>query len=275
MPEGDTIFRTAATLHRALAGKAVTRFETVLAKLARVDDDTPVVGRTIERVIAVGKHLLIELSGDLWLRTHMRMSGSWHIYRPGERWQKRRADMRVVIVTRDFEAVAFNVPIAEFRTSRDLDRDPELRELGPDLLGAAFDAAEAVRLARQHSDCEIADLLLNQHIAAGIGNVYKSEVLFVSGIDPFRMASTISDPDLSTVFERARKLLLLNVRDTRGSNRKTTGSANPSHRLWVYGRGGEPCRKCGTAIEARKQGPDARVTFWCARCQRTPATLIQ
>lgn len=167
----------------------------------------------------------------------MRMSGSWHIYRPGEKWQKRRADMRIVIATGDFEAVAFNVPIAEFQTSRDLEREPELRELGPDLLGPAFDAVEALRRARQHADCEIAELLLNQHIAAGIGNVYKSEVLFLSGIDPFRMASTISDLDIEAVFTLARKLLSLNVRESSG-NRRTTGSANPSCRLWVYGRGG-------------------------------------
>jgi endonuclease-8 len=275
MPEGDTIFRSAATLHRALAGKGVTRFETVLPKLARIDDDTPIAGRTIERVIAAGKHLLIEFSGGLWLRTHMRMSGSWHIYRPGERWQKRRADMRIVIATRDFEAVAFNVPIAEFRTSQELERDPELCELGPDLLGTNFDAVEAVSRVRQRSDCEIADLLLNQHVAAGIGNAYKSEVLFLSGINPFRMASAISDIDLGAIFALARKLLLVNVRDSRGGEimtgrgyRRTTGSTNPSQRLWVYGRGGEPCRKCGTVIAVRKQGPDARLTFWCAKCQR-------
>ena len=124
MPEGDTIFRAARTLHRALAGKPVVRFETVLAQLSRVDDDSPIAGRTVERVRSVGKHLLVEFSGDLVLRTHMRMNGSWHIYRPGERWQRPRSAMRVVVETADFQAVAFDVPVAEFRTARALARDP-------------------------------------------------------------------------------------------------------------------------------------------------------
>ena len=120
MPEGDTIFRAARTLHRALAGKPVVRFETALAQLSRVDDDAPIAGRTVERVRSVGKHLLVELSGDLVLRTHMRMAGSWHVYRPGERWQRPRSAMRVVLETADFQAVAFDVPVAEFRTARRL-----------------------------------------------------------------------------------------------------------------------------------------------------------
>ena len=118
MPEGDTIHRTAATLQKALAGKVVTRFETVLPKLARVDDQTPLRGRMIERVVAVGKHLVIDFSGDLHLRTHMRMNGPWHIYRRGERWRRPRRDMRVVVETADFVAVGCNVPVAELLTGR-------------------------------------------------------------------------------------------------------------------------------------------------------------
>ena len=145
MPEGDTIFRAARTLNQALAGRTVTRFDSVFSHLTRVDDTAPLRGRTIERVDARGKHLLIWFSGDLVLRTHMRMHGSWHIYRPGERWQRPHADMRIVIATPEYEAVAFSVPVAELTTARDLERTAAMRDLGPDILVDEFDMAEVVR----------------------------------------------------------------------------------------------------------------------------------
>src|SRR5258708_300936 len=132
MPEGDSIYRAAQALHRALAGKTVTAFETVLPRLARIDEDAPVRGRTIERVKAAGKNLIIEFSGDLHLHTHMKMNGSWHVYRPGERWQRPRRDMRIVISTDEYVAVAFTVPVAEVHTSRSLARDESLRRIRPD-----------------------------------------------------------------------------------------------------------------------------------------------
>src|SRR5687767_14826535 len=141
MPEGDTIFRAARTLHQALAGRVVTRFETVLPALARVDDQSRIAGRTIDRVLSAGKHLIIDFSGGLHLRTHMRMNGSWHIYRSGERWRRKRSDMRIVISTDEFVAVGFNIPEAEFLDDRSLARQDDLRRIGPDLLGD-FDAAE-------------------------------------------------------------------------------------------------------------------------------------
>lgn len=251
MPEGDTIHRTAATLQRALAGKTVTRFETMLPKLARVDDQTPLKGRTIERVVASGKHLVIDFSGDLHLRTHMRMNGEWHIYRPGERWWRPRRDMRVVVETADFLAVGFNVPVAELLTGRELER--ALHAQGPDLLGD-FDVTEAVRRAREHAGEEIADVLLNQRVAAGIGNIWKSESLYARGINPFKRVADIDDAALDQLFLTARALLKQSARGERP-------------RLNVYSRGGQPCRKCGTAIESRKQGLDARLTYWCPRCQ--------
>jgi endonuclease-8 len=134
MPEGDTIFRAARRLHRALEGQRVVRFLTVLPRLERVDVDAPLVGRTVERVESRGKHILVYFSGDLILRTHMRMNGSWHIYRTGERWRLPQRDMRLVIGTMEYEAVAFRVPIAEFRTAAALARDPVLQSLGHDLL---------------------------------------------------------------------------------------------------------------------------------------------
>jgi len=131
MPEGDTIFRTARTLERALGGQTVTRFETVLPKLARIDCDTPLAGRTVDLVESRGKWLLMHFSGDLVLLTHMLMSGSWHIYRPGEKWQRARIHMRIVVETASMLAVAFNVPVAEFHTARSLTRREGFNRLGP------------------------------------------------------------------------------------------------------------------------------------------------
>src|SRR5438093_4606031 len=138
MPEGDSIFRAARTLHRALAGSTVMRFESALPALTRVDDDHPIAGRVVESVVSRGKHVLMAFSGDLLLRTHMKMSGSWHLYRPGERWQRLAADMRIVIETARFVAVGFNIPSAEFLSSHGLPRHKELGALGPDLLSADF-----------------------------------------------------------------------------------------------------------------------------------------
>ena len=144
MPEGDTIFRAARTLHKALAGQVITGFESVLPKLTRVDFDSGVDRRTIEKVEAQGKWLLMRFSGDLVLLTHMLMSGSWHIYRPGETWQRRPIDMRIVVKTEKIWAVAFNVPIAEFHTADTLRRREGFRKLGQDVLGAEFDPARSV-----------------------------------------------------------------------------------------------------------------------------------
>ena len=148
VPEGDTIFRAARTLHRALAGKRVVRFESVFPALTRVHDDSPLTDRLVESVSSAGKHLLMRFSGDLVLRTHMRMNGSWHIYRPGEAWQRPRRDMRIVVATDDFVAVGFNMPVAEFIAARTLARHDELRRLGPDLLG---DRAGRGRRAGPHA----------------------------------------------------------------------------------------------------------------------------
>jgi endonuclease-8 len=273
MPEGDTIFRAARTLNRALAGHQVVRFESVLPALTRVHEDTPITGRTIESVTAAGKHVLMRFSGDLTLRTHMRMNGSWHIYRPGERWRRPRHDMRVLIATSGFEAVGFNVPVAEFLEDEGIARQEDLRLMGPDLLGETFDEDEAIRRFRARGATDIADALLNQRVVAGAGNVYKSEVLFLCKIDPFTAVRLVSDERLRQVLAIARKYLRANVIDHTASivtytgYRRTTGRADPSERLYVYGRGGKPCRKCGTLIRVKAQGPDARLTYWCPSCQ--------
>lgn len=255
MPEGDTIFRAARTLHQALEGRAVTRFDSVFPRLTRVDDDRTLRGRTIERVEARGKHLLIWFSGDLVLRTHMRMHGSWHIYRPGEPWQRPRADMRIVLGTSEYEAVAFSVPIAELTDARSLARDPAVRGLGPDILAEAFDAADMTRRIAQSPDAEIGDALLDQRNVAGIGNIFKSESLFAAKIDPFTRVGDLSEGDINRVVLAARKLM------------RASTAARRAPRRAVYGRAGQPCRRCGSRIRSRKQGADARTTYWCERCQ--------
>jgi len=277
MPEGDTIHRTAATLQRAIGGQVVTRFESMLPKLTRVDADAPLSGRTVERVESRGKHLLIWFSGDLVLRTHMRMNGSWHIYRPGERWQRPRRDMRIVIETATMHAVAFTVPVAEFLTSRELLDHDLVAELGPDPLSDTFRADDAIARMQSQGDTDIADVLLDQRVIAGIGNVFKSEVLFGARINPFAPVSQLTREQLQAIVDVATRFMRANVGAaasgsiaTYGGMRRTTGRADPSARLWVYGRGGQPCRRCGTPISRQKQGPYARSTYWCARCQSVP-----
>jgi len=273
VPEGDTIFRAARTLNRALAGKSIVRFESDFPHLNRVHEDAPLTGRSIQAVHAAGKHLLMEFSGGLVLRTHMRMNGSWHIYRPGETWQRHRRSMRIVIATVDFEAVGFDIPVAEIIRAKDVAKHDELRKLGPDLLGDEFDAPEAARRIRERGTSEIADVLLNQRVLAGIGNVYKSEVLFACKVNPFATVATLDDVQIQCLVTTARKYLRANVTEglaamtTYTGFRRTTGRSDPKERLWVYGRAGEPCRKCGTAIAVRAQGRDARLTYWCERCQ--------
>jgi endonuclease-8 len=272
MPEGDTIHRAAATLQRALAGRVVTRFASVYPALTRVDQDDPLAGRTIESVRARGKHLLMTFSGDLVLHTHMRMHGSWHIYRPGERWQRPAREMRVLVETGAFVAVGFNVPVAEFLTARQLSSHPQLQALGPDLADPEFDAEEVHTRMRSHGGDTIEQALLNQRVVAGVGNVLKSEVLFTSGVNPFVAVDALTDAQLSTIVDEARRLMAMNTitRDQTLSpavGRRTTGSLDPHATLWVYGRGGEPCRRCGTIIRSQASGLDARLTYWCPHCQ--------
>jgi endonuclease VIII len=274
VPEGDTIYRAARTLHRAFAGQVVTKFESVLPKLSRVDVDSGIEGRTIEKVEADGKWMLMHFSGDLILLSHMLMSGSWHIYRPGEKWQRRSIDMRILIESAAFVAVVFNVPVAEFHTAASLARRPGFNRLGPSLLAEEFDELAVVARLRARPEMETGVALLTQSLLAGIGNVYKSEVCFACGVNPFRRVVTLTENEMECLVSTARKFLLANVAERFGDQivtyrgmRRTTGRSDPNERLWVYHRRGEPCRRCGTAIESRKQGIDARTTFWCPACQ--------
>ena len=279
MPEGDTIYRAARALQRAIGGKVVTGFETGLAKLARVNDDSPLVGRVVEKVESRGKWLLIYFSGDLILVTHMLMSGSWHLYRPGEKWRMGRSRMRVVITTADWEAVAFNVPIAEFYTPRSLERSSQVPKLGPDILSEQFTVqggvARLVDYGRENPDAEIGVVLLNQRVMAGLGNVYKSEVAFAAGVNPFRAMRTITEREMERVVDFAWRYMKSNVAEGTGTgivttsgNRQTTHAMDREERLWVYRREGQECRRCGATVMMRRQGVQARSTYWCPECQR-------
>jgi endonuclease VIII len=271
MPEGDTIFRAARTLHAALSSQRIERFESVFAHLTRVDTDTPIAGRRMERVESRGKHVLMWLEGGLVLRTHMRMHGSWHIYRPGERWQRPRHEMRILVETAPYVAVAFAVPVAEFVAADAIDREGPVAELGPDPLGDGFDAAAAVTRLQARGDMEIADALLDQRAIAGIGNVFKSEILFAARLNPFTPVGALDAAALTRVIAIAERQMRANVGEATSvaaaGGRRTTNRLDPSARLWVYGRRGLPCRRCGTPVQRAKQGPDARSTYWCARCQ--------
>jgi endonuclease-8 len=275
MPEGDTIFRAAQTLHTFMAGRLVTRFESVYPAVTRIAEDRPVVGRTIDSVSSRGKHLLFTFSGDLVLRTHLRMNGSWHIYPAGARWHRPARDMRVLVCTAEACGVGFNIPVAELLSTRELERHGQLGSLGPDLLGDPFDRGEAIRRMRSRGRDPIAEVLLDQRVVAGIGNVFKSEILFLSKLHPFAPVASLTDADIERIVDVSREQLAANVMDrsqtlSRASGRRTTRSLDPNEKLWVYSRGGRPCRRCGTTIQSRKSGLDARLTYWCPTCQAMP-----
>ena len=246
MPEGDTILLAARGLDRALAGREVVRFESAFARITRIAEDQRVTGRTIESVTARGKHLLIAFSpldaaradrgtigrsGGLVLRTHMRMNGSWHIYPTGARWRRPWRDMRILIATDRRVAVGFNVPVADLLTARALARHDDLRALGPDLLADTFDRADAHRRMRDRPQDPIADLLLDQRVVAGIGNVFKSEILFLATIYPFTLASSVSDGQFDELITIARRVMAVSVTVGRWTTRS---SLNPAERLRVY-----------------------------------------
>lgn len=278
MPEGDTIFRTARNLGRALEGKPVTSFRSTFPWLMRFNDDTPLAGQTIAKVEARGKWLLLHFSGSGILASHLLMNGRWHIYRRGERWQLAHVHMRILIENEQYQAVGFRVPVARMHTQQTLDRDLRVAVPENDLLRAEFDAGMALERLMTRGDEAIADALLDQSVLAGVGNVFKSEICFVNGLNPFRSVASLTRDEAAAAIACAQKLLRANVLvdsgDTivtfRGQQRRTTHASDPSESLWAYGRAGEPCRRCGETIRRRIQGADARVTFWCPRCQPMP-----
>jgi endonuclease VIII len=282
VPEGDTIFRSARALNKALGGKAVTAFGAQVATLASVADSKGVVGRTVEKVEARGKWCLLFFSGDLILVTHMLMSGSWHIYRTGERWRVPRSSVRCEIAVADFAALAVNVPVMEFHTARSLERYSQVPKLGVDILGGAYSTDAGVQAMKaysaRHPEAEVGVTLLNQRVLAGLGNVYKSEVAFAAGVNPFRQMHTLTERELEVMADVSGRYMQANVANgssvtggdaivTYSGNRRTTHNMNAGERLWVYGRQGQECRRCGALVMMRKQGEQARSTYWCPVCQ--------
>ncbi len=265
MPEGDTIFRTAEVLRAALLGRRITAARAQPGPgLRRVPDLSRLVGATVTSVESRGKHLLIGFDSGLTLRSHMRMRGSWHRYRPGERWRLPARRATAVLETAEAVAVAFDAPVVELLTDADLRRSRPLRELGPDLLSREVDFDEAVRRLRALGAEELGSALLDQRAVAGIGNVVKNEVAFIERMDPWAPVNGFSEAELMAALKTARRVLQAN---TGGGARVTTGNPRPGSTLWVYGRAGRPCRRCGSLIRSGRQGELARVTYWCPRCQ--------
>ncbi|HEX8805009.1 MAG TPA: DNA-formamidopyrimidine glycosylase family protein [Acidimicrobiales bacterium] len=259
MPEGDTLHRVATRLRPALAGHTLVRFEAPLLRGPR-----PAPGDTIDEVEAQGKHLLVHFGGGLSLRTHLRMSGSWHLYRPGERWRRPRGQLRVAIeADSGWEAVCFAAPDVEVYRRRGAPPGAVAR-LGPDLCRPGAPVPEAVeRLAALvPPETEVGVALLDQRVAAGIGNVYKSEVCFACGVDPFTPVGDVDGPLRERLYATAHRLLRANLD---GGPRRTRADG-----LAVYGRAGRACPRCGTAVAVGRQGEHARVTYWCPGCQRRP-----
>jgi endonuclease VIII len=263
VPEGDTIFQTAAALRPLLVGR------TILAARARTPGPAidRVVGSAVTSVEPLGKHMLIRFDNGLALHTHLRMAGTWHRYAPGEPWKIPAWKARVVLEVPEHVVVCFNAPVAELMDERAVELHPALQSLGPDLLGAEFPADLAFQRLKARPELEIAEALLDQRAMAGVGNVFKSEVLFIESVHPWTRVSALDDATIHRLIATARRLLLENIRP--GHPHRVTTSGDPSARgsLWVYGRANLPCTRCRTPIQTRRQGALNRPTYWCPHCQ--------
>jgi endonuclease-8 len=262
MPEGDTLFRTATVLREVLLGRQVSaaRGRPGGAQLERV------VGTRIDRVDSVGKHLLIGFDDGLSLHTHLGMNGSWHRYRPGERWRRSPARAVCVVETPTAVAVCFDAPVAELIETRALVLHPALARLGPDIIEPEpdIDAALARLVDPSRALTTIGEALLDQRALAGLGNVYRSEVLFIERVDPFLTVGALEREVLARLVRTGARLLRAN---RQGPRRTTTGRDRDGERLWVYRRTGRPWRRCGTAVRCTVLGELPRRLWWCPGCQ--------
>ena len=261
MPEGDTVYLAGKRLRAALAGRELVRGELRHPRVVEHD----LAGRTVLDVASVGKHLFTRFDDARSLHTHFRLDGSWHLYRPGMAWQRPAHEARAVLATAERVAVGFLLHDMELLPTADEDR--LVGHLGPDLLDpgwGAEHAAEALRRFTARGSEELGLVLLEQRVMAGIGNVYKTEVCFLLGLSPWAPASAVPDP--AAAIALARELMLRNADRPQQS---TTGELARGRQHWVYGRGGQRCRRCGTRIRTAPQGNDiyARVAYWCPKCQ--------
>jgi len=247
------VWHTARRLHAALAGRTLTRSDFRVPRFATADLTGDVVIETVSR----GKHLLTRTKGGLTVHTHLRMDGSWRV-RPTAEAVRASHQIRLVLANDEWQAVGYQLGVVELiRTSNE---SQVTGHLGPDLLGPDWDCAEAVRRLSAQPDRPIGEALLDQRNLAGIGNIYKAEVLFLRGINPWQPADGVAD--LGAVAELARRLLDANKKRI---GQVTTGNSRRGEETWVYGRRGRPCRRCGTPI--RSEGQQDRITFWCPSCQ--------
>jgi len=267
MPEGDTIARMARTLGRWLGGRQVTAASGRVRGVAV----ERLVGDRVGVVESQGKHLLMRFESGRVLHTHMRMQGSWHVYRTGQRWPRPQAQARVVVECGPRLGVCFNAPVVELLVAGAERLHPALTALGPDLVQPAPDFDEVCRRAAARPPTTlIGDVLLDQRVASGIGNVYRCEALFLHGVHPAARLAAVGEEVFSAVVTTAARLLSANARPS-APGRVVAGSGRDvglgPGRCWVYGRAGRPCRQCGTRVRGQRLGAHARTTYWCPACQ--------
>ncbi len=266
MPEGDTLYRTAATLHRWLAGRDVTAASTTVPGLPA----GRLVGQRVERVEAWGKHLLVRFASGQTLHSHLRMSGSWHVYSLGDPWLRPHRQARLVLTCGDRTAVCFNAPVVELLAARAEQVHPALARLGPDVLADDVDLDAIRRRIRARPDeLALGEVLLDQTLVAGIGNIWRCEALFAEGHNPWKPQVQLEDHELDALVARASRLMRASagiIPEPRPGFSDAVPSGRPFSR-WVYQRQGRPCRRCGTIVVARRQGEQARTAYWCPTCQ--------
>ncbi len=261
MPEGDSVYRFAGRLRHVLEGREILRARAHgPGPVPRIDK---VVGATCTGVDTHGKNLFIHFDNALVLRGHLRMYGSWHVYRPDEAWRLPERDARLVLEVDGATVVNFNAPVIELMEERALALHVPVRTLGPDLLAEEFDEEEVFRRFRapERQEHFIGDVIMDQTIMAGVGNIWKHETLFRCAIYPWRLVRDIDDETLRALIVRARGLLLLSV----GKGDDPRGGRRPS--MFTYMRNGQPCRRCYARLLTATQGRDLRKTTWCPKCQ--------
>jgi endonuclease-8 len=266
VPEGDTIFRTATSLRRWIGGREVTAARGTVPGVHAAS----LVGTTVEEVEARAKHLLIRFSDGRALHTHMRMTGSWHVYPTGERWRKPARQARIVIETGPRLAVCFNAPVVELLAAGAERAHGSLRRLGPDVLVPATLDPVAVRAraaARAVASPTAGELLLDQQVVSGIGNIYRCESLFLCGVHPRHPSADLDAATVDALVATASRLMGHNAGLSSISRSFDGGPDRP----WVYGRHGQPCRRCGTPVARELLGDQARSVYWCPTCQPAPA----
>jgi endonuclease VIII len=261
MPEGDTVWRTALHLDRALSGRVLVETDFRVPAHATLD----LAGREVETTLSRGKHLLTRIGTEHTLHTHLKMEGAWHLYRPRSAWRRPAHEARVVLRTEEWTAVGFALGIVEV-LPREAE-DDAVGHLGPDLLGPDWDEAEAVRRLLLDPARPVAEALLDQGNLAGIGNLYKSELCFLAGVHPRLPVGRV--PDLPRLVRRAKAALEANKERV---EQTLTGDTRRGRQTWVFRRDRQPCRRCGTTIRVDMQGPQMqeRATYWCPSCQPDP-----